>query len=185
MTKRALLVMVLVAALTGGVFAQNWYDSYADGIDGSMALINGGIGLGTTGGYSRGIPPISASVDFLLPIDLPITVGVIGTLSTWKYSPYYSSNYSVTYRNIGIGGRGMYHFNFIENLDVYTGLTLGYVIQNATVSGEYGGTYTGSSFFLFGFNIGARYFFTDLLGAYAEIGWSGLQFASIGVSLKF
>jgi hypothetical protein len=97
----------------------------------------------------------------------------------------------VTYTNIGFGGRGMYHFNFMDNLDTYAGLTLGYVIQNATLKannehyGQIAAAEDGVSFFLWGLNIGARYFFTDFIGAYLELGYSGLQFASIGVSVKF
>jgi hypothetical protein len=62
----------------------------------------------------------------------------------WKYSyslpittvittpPYYSTtykDYEFVWNNIGFGARGMYHFNFLKNLDTYAGLTLGYVIQ--------------------------------------------------------
>ena len=185
MTKKGLLVLVLVIMVTGGVFAQNWYDSYAPGIDDSILFINGGVGVGPSGIYSRGIPPISLSVDVKLPIPLPITVGVMGIMSTWRYSPYLFS-YAVTYRNIGIAARGMYHFNFARNLDVYAGLTLGYAFQTATVSGSYyGSTYSGSPFFLYGGKVGVRYFFTSFLGVYAEAGYSGLQYANGGLTLKF
>ena len=187
MTSKGVLVLVLVLMATGGVFAQNWYDSYAPGLENNSFFINGGIGWGPTGGYNMGIPPISVSVDFKLPIDLPITVGAIGTYSTWKYSsPYYTYRYEVTYTNIGIGGRGMWHFNFMPNLDVYAGLTIGYVIQNSSVTSGSAYDYNaGNSFFLWGFNAGARYFFTNAIGAYAELGYSGLQYASIGVTFKF
>jgi hypothetical protein len=63
----------------------------------------------------------------------------------------------------------MYHFNFLKNLDTYAGLTLGYVIQTFD-GGDYSGSaYEGVSFFLFGVNIGARYFFTESIGAYLEV----------------
>ena len=84
----------------------------------------------------------------------------------------------------------MYHFNFARNLDTYTGLTLGWVVQTANVKYDSNWTtdrrsYNGESFFLWGFNIGARYFFTDTVGAYLELGYSGLQIIGLGVSLKF
>jgi hypothetical protein len=190
MIRKGFFVLVLTVLAAGGVFAQTWYDRYADGIDENILFVNAGVGFGPTGGYSMGIPPISVSVDFKLPIDLPITVGAGVTFTTWKYSisqPFY--NLDVTYMNIGFGGRGMYHFNFMENLDTYAGLTFGYVLQKATVeaSNEYGqaAADAGASFFLWGINIGARYFFTDYIGAYLELGYSGLQYASIGVSVKF
>ena len=189
------MFLVLAIVIAGGVFAQEWYNSYAPGVDTNRVFVNAGIGLGPNGGYSMGIPPISASVDVKLPLDFPITVGAIGTFGTWKYStsiPAISnSNTNVTYTNLGIGARGMYHFNFIQNLDTYAGLTLGYVIQ--TVKATYGTYYdttprtgySGSSFFLWGLNIGARYFFTDMVGAYLELGYSGLQYGGLGVTVKF
>ncbi|MDR3336265.1 MAG: hypothetical protein LBT16_03575 [Treponema sp.] len=144
--------------------------------------------------YLMGIPPISVSADFKLPIQLPITIGGTAALSTWGYETSAgipNSEIKVTYTNIGFGVRGQYHFNFLKNLDAYAGLTLGYVIQTADVKygSAYGNigkpAYAGISFFLFGANIGARYFFTKNIGVYAELGYSGLQIASAGLSLKF
>jgi len=91
--------------------------------------------------------------------------------------------------NIGFGARVMYHFNFLENLDTYAGVTLGYVYQKVNAEGsnglDYGEIVKGDSFILWGINTGARFFFTDLIGAYVELGYSGLQFVGIGLSLKF
>jgi hypothetical protein len=188
--RKVFLVLVLVVLAAGGVFAQSWYDSYAWRVDDNKLFINAGVGLGPTGGYSMGIPPISVSVDFKLPIDIPITVGAVATYTTWKARTTAPGFYTidVIYRNIGFGGRGMYHFNFMDNLDTYAGLTLGYVLQKVAVKtsglGGQGADYDGDSFFLWGLNIGARYFFTDFIGAYLELGYSGLQFASVGLSVK-
>ena len=191
--KKLFASVLFVAVIGTAAFAQDWYTSYADGIDQKL-FINAGIGLGPTGGYDMGLPPISASVDFKLPIELPITVGGIFTFAQWKYSyslpvPATTFPYNITYKdyefvwnNIGIGARGMYHFGLLKNLDTYMGLTLGYVIQ--TFDGEDIPGYEGQSFFLYGFNIGARYFFTEAIGAYLEVGYSGLQFASIGLAVK-
>jgi hypothetical protein len=130
-----------------------------------------------------GVPPLSVSADFKLPVKLPITVGGIFTFAQWKYS--YGGVYDFAWNNIGLGVRGMYHFNFLKNLDTYAGLTLGYVIQSFDGGGYSGSGYDGASFFLFGTHVGARYFFTDKIGAYLELGYSGLQFASLGLSVKF
>ena len=187
--RKGFFVLVLVVLTAGGVFAQEWYNSYAPGVDASNVFVNAGIGFGPLGGYHMGIPPLSVSVDVKLPISLPITVGGIAVFSTWKYTPY--SDIDVRYYNFGFGGRGMYHFNFLKNLDVYGGVTVGYVYQRA--SADYGKEYDiipkpiydGSSFLLWGTNAGARYFFTNLVGVYLELGYSSLQFASTGVTLKF
>jgi hypothetical protein len=169
-----------------------WYNSYAPGLRDNKAFLNAGIGFGPTRGLSMGLPPITASVDFKVSDTVPITIGGFLTFATWKYAggnPPYTID--LTYLNIGIGGRGMYHFNFYRNLDVYAGLVLGYVIQRATIS--YGSgynsgnapNYNGVSFFLFGVNSGVRYFFTDRIGVYGELGYSGLQYLSAGLSMKF
>jgi len=168
-----------------------WYDSYSPGLEDNGMFINFGIGLGPSGSYNMGIPPISGSIDFKISEELPITLGASLIFSTWSWSSGISSyTVNVTYTNIGIAGRAMYHFNFAENLDTYAGLILGWVIQNASVSYGSGytstpsGTYSGNSFFLWGSGIGIRYFFTDSMGIYGELSYSGLQYLSAGLTLK-
>jgi hypothetical protein len=46
MKKKLALALLMAALLAGGAFAQEWYNSYAPGIDGSMFLINAGVGWG-------------------------------------------------------------------------------------------------------------------------------------------
>ena len=193
MKRKLFAVLVLLVIAGGGLYAQNWYDSYAPGIAESNIFINAGVGYGFSA-YSMGIPPIAVSADFKLPVKPPITIGGIAAFSTWKHSTNNwslpNSDIDVTYTNIGFGVRGAYHFNFLKNLDTYAGLTLGYVIQKTDVT--YGSAYgsqpaydDGASFILIGGNVGARYFFTKNIGAYLELGYSGLQVASIGLSVKF
>jgi hypothetical protein len=192
MANKRVLVLAFAAAVAGSAFAQNWYDSYAPGIDTVRVFINAGIGYGFSA-YSMGVPPISVSADFKLPIALPITIGGTAAFNTWTYTTG-AGDYKVdvTYTNIGFGVRAAYHFNFVRNLDAYSGITLGYVIQSSNT--QYGGAwgdsgsitlYPGVSFFLWGGYIGARYFFTSNIGAYLELGYSGLQVASVGLSVKF
>jgi len=169
-----------------------WYNSFATGLQTNRVFINTGAGIGFFGGYDIGIPPVSLSVDIKISNVVPITIGATGIFSTWESSagspPY---NVDVTYMNIGVGGRAMYHFNFVRNLDTYFGLMFGYVIQMASIT--YGRGYTsgnrpaygGQSFFLYGGNIGIRFFFAKNFGVYFEGGYSGLQFASGGLTFKF
>jgi hypothetical protein len=189
--KKLFASVLFVVAIGTAAYAQDsgraWYNSYAEGIDQKL-LLNAGIGLGPTGGYDLGMPPISVSIDYKLPIKLPITVGGIFTFARWKYSysiPFSNLDYDFAWNNIGLGARGMYHFNFVKNLDTYAGLTLGYVIQTFDGGDYTGNLYEGVSFFLFGANVGVRYFFTKAIGAYLEAGYSGLQFVSLGLTLKF
>ena len=162
---------------------RSWYNSFSPAVEDSRIFINFGIGLGPTGGYGMGIPPISASVAFRVTDALPITVGATGIFTTWRWSTAWVD---ITYMNIGVGARVMYHFNFARNFDSYVGLNLGYVFQ--TVRGETwaGGVAPASnSFFLWGAIVGVRFFFTDRFGVYAEAGASSLQFFSAGLAIKF
>jgi len=166
---------------------QQWFNSYAPGLETNNIFVNAGIGYGPTKGYNMAFPPVSVSVDVKLPITTPITLGAIAVFNRWKYSIPLPYNMDVSITNIGIGVRGMYHFNFMNNLDTYAGITLGWVFQNASVSHSSGisyGDYAGNSFFLWGANIGARYFFTETFGAYAELGYSGLQYLNVGLTMK-
>jgi opacity protein-like surface antigen len=188
MKKRLLIVLVLAMVVAGGAFA-DWYDSYAPGIDESKVFINAGVGMG----FSVEDIPISVSADFKLPIKLPITAGATAAFNSWKdIIGAGNSQIGVTYTDIAIGARGHYHVNLLKNLDTYAGLTLGWVFQIVDV--EYGSywnnhenkpSYSAKPYFLYGFNIGARYFFTKNIGAYLELGYSGLQLASLGLSVKF
>ncbi|MDR2468518.1 MAG: porin family protein [Spirochaetaceae bacterium] len=173
MAKKMVLGLVLVMMTTAGAFAQQkWYNTYSPCIQGSKALVNVGIGYGSVTWGSMGIPPITASIDFKLKNN-PITIGAFGAFST------FGGGIFANYTNIGFGGRAAYHFNFAKKLDTYVGLSLGYVLQSTDVEWA-----EGVSFFLWGFNLGARYFFTKRLGAYLELGYSGLQVASVGLTFK-
>jgi len=189
MKKRVFVFLVLAVIAAGGVFAldTDWWKSYAPGIEESIILVNAGIGLGVLP-YKLSLPPISASVEYKLPIKLPISVGGYFGVAGYK-EDYGLGNYSGTM--IGIGARGAWHFNFLKNLDTYVGLNLGWMIWNETyewTNSWDNKTYTDDydySTFYYAFNIGARYFFTKNIGAYLEVGYSPISIASLGLALKF
>jgi len=207
MKKITVVAILAFLIFSGGTLsAQSEYFNFSPSVADSWLIINAGIGFGPleASGYKRGIPPLSVSAAFKLPIDLPITVGPIVGLTSQKFSfnaivPEVNPTtlvvvnttygYEFTYTQFAVGARGMYHFNFLEKMDVYGGLTLGYVFAdtNAKYTGNWSGTIpqpANISYVLWGLNVGARYFFTDSLGAYAELGYSGLQFFSLGVAVK-
>jgi hypothetical protein len=171
--------------------AQRPSNSFAPGFENNWMLVNTGIGVGTSGGHSMGMPSISASMDFILSNAVPITLGLTFIYNTWKFTSGWSpSTIDVTYRNIGIGGRFLYHFNAARNLDTYIGITLGGVSQSAHVYYErgyaaaYRPEFSGESFFLFGANVGFRYFFTNSFGIYSELGYSRMQIFTAGLAFK-
>jgi hypothetical protein len=178
--KKVVLLLVLVCVVAGGAFAE-WYNSYAEGVAGSKIFINGGIGLGYYSGYNIKLPPITASVDFALPMSLPITVGAFFSIDSYGWD-YFGATY--TFTRMAFGARGAYHVNLLKNFDIYGGLALG----AWTLSSKYNSNSiedTNSAAFYIGGFLGARWYFANFFGIYLELGYSGLAFAQLGVTFKF
>lgn len=139
-----------------------------------------GVGIGLNSYYSGGIP-LGAYLEF--PVADNITVGPM--------VDFLSHNYAAGYKftSIYIGGRGSYHVNEIlkinnDKLDIYGGLALGYRSFKwsdsafSGLSGSYGsGVY-------YGLFIGGRYYFTDSLAGFVELGATGSSNLRIGVNVK-
>jgi hypothetical protein len=192
-TKKIVLVLILGCLLSGGVFA---FDpaSYPDVIDEGDILINVGVGFGTPLYGNMSIPPLSVSVDYALPIGgYPFTVGGLVGFNQSKYEWNSAGvyGYKFTYTGIAMAGRFGYHPDFeVDNLDVYATIALGYYIYTARTeyTGNWGGiTQTPASSysrFYYGLNVGARYFFTGNIGAFAELGYSALSYVTAGITIK-
>jgi hypothetical protein len=194
MKKRVFAVLVLAIVVVGGIFAQEkkWYNSYAPGIEGSKIFVNTGIGFGILP-YKMSIPPISASVEYGLA-NIPLSIG--GYFGITGYNEELSAYSSYKGTLVGFGAKASYHFNFFKNLDPYASLVLGWLVYNQEVTSTVPGipglysetTVTADndlSAFYYGFNLGARYFFTKNIGAYVELGYSAVSVVSAGLSLKF
>jgi hypothetical protein len=195
MTKKNCVIAAVLLAMTAGLaFAQPMqkknFIGFAPGIAEKKVFLNAGIGLGLGNVV---MPPISASLDFNLPIKIPLTLGALAGFKTWDgYYILKSDDNKVTVLDVSLGLRGMVHFNFLKNLDVYAGGMLGYTIRSKIAAigfledaSQDVLDYIFKSGLLFGVDAGARYFFTPFLGAYLEVGFSSLKIASAGVTLKF
>ena len=80
-----------------------------------------------------------------------------------------------------LGFRGALHYAFVDKLDTYTGLMLGYnIISWNDDIYKYG---NGSHVYIAWF-LGARYYFTDTFAALAELG-VGAASINLGVAFKF
>jgi hypothetical protein len=189
MAKKSLVLFFVTLGIlvAHSVFALD-ATTYPTVVAGSHALINAGVGFGPARYGSVSIPPLVATAD--IPVflgGLPLSFGgMVGfTQSKWTY---WGNDY-LAYNVLVFGGRGNYHFNFeVDKLDAYAGLTLGWEIGTWSSSNsaddywlKYYGNYSG---FHFGFHAGARYFFTNTIGAFAEAGY-GLTYIKAGLSLKF
>ena len=149
-------------------------------------VINLGIGFGGSwySGYGFGwngvtrLPTLSLSYEHCIVGSLwddRSSIGVGGqfgyTRIKWKDSDWRISNTT-------IGVRGALHYAFVDKLDTYAGLMMGYKIVSDNSDWNY------KNQFVSDYYLGARYYFSDNFAAFAELGyyWSLLN---IGVSLKF
>lgn len=156
-------------------------------------VVNLGIGLGTFhgSGYSTIIPPIGGSFEYGIVdglIDGNASIGVGGylgfTSSRFKYA---SGDYGYNYNYFILGARGAFHYQFVDKLDTYAGLMLGYQIGSSSKYGNWGGINiepNSSSYFTYSFFVGARYYFSNSFAAFAELGY-GIAALQLGVAFKF
>jgi outer membrane protein W len=130
-----------------------------------------------------GIPPIGLSFEygFTEKISAGAYLGYssasqelgLGTTAKWNYT------YTI------VGARGSYHFLNSDKLDPYVGAMLGYNIASVTYDGPgTAPTIASASALIIGAHLGARYYFTDKIGAFAELGY-GIAYLQLGVAVKF
>jgi hypothetical protein len=158
-------------------------------------VLNLGIGLGSTlysGTYYKStVPPVSASFEIVTKDDMFGGKGALGFggylgYSAFKYEDTYAGEtWGWKYTNVIIGPRGYLHYNFVDKLDTYTGLLIGYWISSSKSYGTYSygsaGSYGGVTWSWF---VGGRYFFTEKFAAMAELGY-GISYLNLGIALKF
>jgi len=167
---KKLILLFAVALFSVGIVSAQVYTE-------DSKLVNIGIGFG--GGYTTGkvgIPPISAS--FEKGITEKISVGGIAGYAASKYE---LMGFKSEYSYILLGARGSYHFYNTDKIDGYAGAMLGYNIVSAKVTGL--GAAASSSGLAYSGFVGGRYFFSEKLAAFAEIGY-GISVITFGVSLK-
>ncbi|MEO5601131.1 MAG: hypothetical protein ABIR06_09405 [Cyclobacteriaceae bacterium] len=147
-------------------------------------LLNAGIGLGY---YFAGGVPLLLSAEFA--INDVFTVGpYLGYTSySYRYSGF-GTGYNYKYTFFDLGVRGSYHFSELfeirnEKVDVYGGAFLGFVVSS--YSGDnfsgYSDPYAGG--LRLGIHAGARYFFSEKVAGYAELGY-GIAPLSLGLTFK-
>lgn len=187
--KKILTTIVILAFSISILNAQEAFNKGNSGI-------NVGIGFGTTGYlgsyYKIAMPGISASYEYgITEIQMGssmkglISAGAFFGFGSSKYE--YWANYYYKYNYMLIAVRGNYHFLFHEKFDPYAGIVMGYFLVSGKWSDDATHLYdytAKSDRFHFGVYAGARWFFNDFFGAFAEVGW-GMTVINLGLSLKF
>ena len=155
-------------------------------------VLNLGIGLGTTvytgSFYKMQVPPVSASLEVGI-VDGIIDKGSVGVGPYLGFASYKweYSGWGYKYSNIIIGARGNFHYPFLDKLDTYTGLLVGFNIVSASEFGDIipGYDYSASSSGLaWSWFIGARYYFSEKIAGMVELGY-GIAYLNLGVAVKF
>lgn len=163
-------VMVFSATLASG---QARYDK-------GDVLLNAGIGLGY---YYAGGVPLQLSAEFA--VNDVFSVGPYFGYTSYSYNYGFGGKWKYTFIDIGV--RGSYHFSELfeinnEKVDIYGGAFLGYLISSYSGdNGVYDDPY-GSSLRL-GIHAGARYFFSEKVAGYGELGY-GIAPLSLGLTFK-
>ena len=173
-------VFLAALALIGSVSLANAQEVFHKG----TTAINAGVGLGS---YYSGLalPPLSVSLDYGVADNL--INGNNGSISVGGFAGYTASShtygtYKSTFSYIALGGRGAFHYQFAPKLDTYAGMMISYDIVStpdswANYVWSYGSRVDWSIF------LGARYFFTEKIGGFAELGY-GFYNLNLGVTFK-
>ena len=117
-------------------------------------------------------------------------IGIAGS----RYRSYFSGQeygWNTTY--LSFGPRGTYHLqmrdltqsNDFDKFDFYGGLQLNFTIKSATYisTNTFGNTAEEGLFLYPAFFAGARYYFSDNMAAFCELGYN-ISYATIGISFK-
>ena len=158
--KKIVLVLLIFAVVGGTAFAFD-ISSFPDPIEPGNILISPTFNLGGLFGYGAMLG-ITAAGDYALPI--PFMVGL--------ESGFAFLTVSGGPKLIPILARFSWHPNFeVDSLDIYARLKLGYTVGFGSVGAREYGHWSGG--FSFGTTAGVRYFFSDVVGVFGDLGWDG------------
>ncbi|MDR1900621.1 MAG: outer membrane beta-barrel protein [Treponema sp.] len=185
MSKKIVLALVAALAVAGAASAQ--------------VTISGGFALSAAelGGYDSDVG-VGGNIyaDYLLPVGIPLSLGAEFGVDT---SSLKESGLTATVLAVPLLLRVAYHFDLMSKLDLYLVAKIGYVIFDIGGDVSAGESYGGVGF---GFDVGAAYYFTSFVGAFAEVGFDRYnggykvdggdsfdgslnRFLTLGLSVKF
>ena len=193
--KKLLFTLSLTAFMVSDYASAQAFNS-----GGSYASVGYGLGIGaraSTSVYSAangykfsGFGPASLNYEYGINdnIGLGVNLSYSSYGATWNAGTY---DYGYRYSTLGIMARAAYHFDIRNrDLDLYSGVGLGFLRY------KYNWTSDEPSFNESQYNVnlgtplgyqifaGGRYFFSDLVGAYAEVGY-GITVLNAGIVLRF
>jgi len=175
--RKILVVFLTLVGFSWGASAQT------DAFNKGDMIINAGVGIGRYISYplfSNKILPISGSFEYSVT-DLFDGKGGIGIGGYVAYTSFGDKEgLNVTVSDLIIGPRGIFHYQFIENLDTYAGFMVGYDVKSFPKSNyNLPGSELYTTFF-----IGARLYITKNIGVFGELGY-GVSPLQLGLCYKF
>ena len=202
MKKIIILACILsLVNITNSLQAQSAFTSSlmtpGKSFDKGTSVINLGVGFGYSIGYGSGSsssPVISGTYEYGVAKAGPGVIGV-GLALGYQGSSYTYSDYQYTYKErwttSAFGLRGTYHPDFCngKKYDVYGVLQLtyynyGYSYSSNPVNPYYQFRSSLNNGLGLGILVGGRYYFTDNIGAFLELGYD-ISYLKLGVSFKF
>ena len=172
------ILLALAAAFIG---LASYSASAQNVVERGTNVVNLGVGLNSAN--SDNLFTVVGSWDYGVVGNLwdsrsALTLGAQGAFSTSQYANAFS-----------IGPTVGLHYHFIPQLDTYLRLMLGYsnwTYKDSSVNdaAKAVGVRNGGGGFGWNLALGARYMFTQNIGAFVEVGY-GISVANVGVSFKF
>ena len=160
-------------------------------------VANLGLGFGWYGyGYgTTSLPAFSLSMEKGIKDLTNIGPLSIGGIVGFKHATYaWQTSYDWSWNDIIVAARAAIHYDLFKNekIDTYGGIALGVRVQSYSYytwvapygTNDYKKQHENYTHGLFAFYLGGRYFFSDRLAGFAEVGY-GLGYLTLGLSYKF
>lgn len=184
--KKFLLSVILTVFTLSQIAAQGAFKT-------GDLVANLGVGFGWYS-YAFGatsLPAFSLSLEKGLKEVQNIGPLSIGGIVGYKHASYaYSSIYDYGWNDIIIAARGALHYDLFKSskVDTYGGVALGVRLQNYSyfiynLNGVGEKAHTNYTHGLFALYLGGRYFFSEKVAAFGELGY-GLGYLTLGLSFK-
>jgi hypothetical protein len=159
--------LLVFAGLTAAAFGQitisgGFALSQMDSSSSELQDLEAGIGIGG-----------NVYLDYLLPINIPLSLGGEIGLDTASLKGPPGTTIDETIMAIPLLARAAYHFDLMPRLDLYAVGKVGVVFGNwiGKLKDASGNEIEIAPAVSFGFDVGAAYYFTPLLGVFIEAGF--------------
>jgi len=165
--RKTILILAVLFFMVGTISAQFQEGKHHAGPSIGLSFLGSTLSFGANYEYGMKID------------DVPGLIGVGGIFRYWSFGDAFSSSdYTISY--MIFGAQGNYHFKVGNGkIDPYIGLTLGY----QSISGGWLGYGAGGIYF--GFQGGARYWFSPNMAAHARFGAGAGSSLDLGIDFKF